>query len=1269
MSLQHTENNVKDWLPSEFRETSELAWFGKYFAGERFILATWPGCTEDDQRLQLFAQKLRSEAEGSTPAVLPANWEAAKETAAKLQLMLPSDHHKNWGGLDEKWLVSATGRWYYLTPDGKLYRWDVESNAVHSSWIAFQRATGRYKLDGTFVAAFGGPPGKRVANPYYNDPALLSAPLFRSVQTGPDVASLLAVEGGPLWPVDLTDPELKPQIARRHAIDRLTGTLYAPAVPHEFDWTAEAFARVVEEYRDSKSEESDDNASTEAASEVATDSAKPLPAELVEAFDLALQQFTQARYQGDREALLNADTKQHDEAWYAVFDAVEIKPPPRQTCVMVTLTPLGEQKLPFVVGRGVMGGPRGRLLTLAEQSGLEAAAIPSSAPPPFNVVEAVGSSGRPPLRLGGPPVDNVTIDEEGTITLSRLVGYSVLLGFGLSYLCFRSLKVTIMIFAVGGMSAVFGMAMVGWTGTAVDAILLSMPSLVYVLGLSGAIHVVNYYRDEVESEGPAGAPGRAFRHALVPCTLAAVTTAIGLMSLYTSNITPIRKFGFFSALGVLATVIILFAYLPAALETFIPHLAKKKQNKKKSIGDGGVLGRSWGAVGDFIVKRHWWVSTAATALLIFCLLGLFKIQTTVQLLKLFSADSRIINDYAWLEDNFGKLVPMELVVRLPESPDAEAAAEPAEDTRSSWNQTASNSATTSADPEMSMLEKVEAVSRIQHVVEQALGETGLGIVGQAMSTATFLPDLPAPSNGAIKSERYLFNQELTVGRNDLKGSDYFRVEENGPFAGSDLFRISLRVSALSDVDYGRFIYQLRETVEPVLEAYRSEEQIKQRMPARSRGVRKIVVLGRGAPEHLGVEPVLKPKPEMTPEERKASETLAQRTLRFLEGTPPATDSRVIDQRSIYETTLAELLRNHSSTRVLWHDPSDGKLDGKETHEQWGKNLESADMIIMLRDHEDYDLSFIEQHAKNWIDVRQIPFDRTIPTVVDEIPVAENAGPVEVVYTGVVPVVYKAQRTLLHSLVESIGWAFVLIAGVMTILLNPGRMPFTWFAPSNLGFGFAAGCVAMIPNIFPVAVVFGTMCHMGIKIDIGTMMTASVAMGVAVDDTIHFLSWFRHNLDAGMERIEAIKATYRRVGPAMTQTTIVGGLGLFVFALSSFTPTQQFGTLMLVMLAAALVGDLIFLPALLAGPLGRLFKARPPKPTANLTAPISEQDPPEFDSTSNENDRTSGSGPHSAESQPQSQNRSSVPPPASLRTRGLRADQPHQYDPSSDPGPH
>jgi len=115
-----------------------------------------------------------------------------------------------------------------------------------------------------------------------------------------------------------------------------------------------------------------------------------------------------------------------------------------------------------------------------------------------------------------------------------------------------------------------------------------------------------------------------------------------------------------------------------------------------------------------------------------------------------------------------------------------------------------------------------------------------------------------------------------------------------------------------------------------------------------------------------------------------------------------------------------------------------------------------------------------------------------------------------------------------------------------------------------------------------------MGHFGTRVDIGSMMTASVAMGVAVDDTIHFLTWFRAGLRKGMDRREAVFIAYRHVAPAMTQTTIIGGLGLCVFALSTFTPTQGFGKLMLTLLLAALVGDLIFLPALLASPLGRIF---------------------------------------------------------------------------------
>jgi len=91
-----------------------------------------------------------------------------------------------------------------------------------------------------------------------------------------------------------------------------------------------------------------------------------------------------------------------------------------------------------------------------------------------------------------------------------------------------------------------------------NAILLTMPAVVYVAGISGAIHFANYYRDSAVEVGIDGAPARALHHAWIPCTLSAITSAAGLASLYTSELIPIRLFGVFTALGVLTTLGLLF---------------------------------------------------------------------------------------------------------------------------------------------------------------------------------------------------------------------------------------------------------------------------------------------------------------------------------------------------------------------------------------------------------------------------------------------------------------------------------------------------------------------------------------------------------------------------------------------------------------------------------------------------------------------------------------------------------------------------------------
>ncbi|MCC9602113.1 MMPL family transporter [Stieleria sp. JC731] len=171
---------------------------------------------------------------------------------------------------------------------------------------------------------------------------------------------------------------------------------------------------------------------------------------------------------------------------------------------------------------------------------------------------------------------------------------------------------------------------------------------------------------------------------------------------------------------------------------------------------------------------------------------------------------------------------------------------------------------------------------------------------------------------------------------------------------------------------------------------------------------------------------------------------------------------------------------------------------------------------------------------------------------------------EIKLSGLMPLVHEIQRQLLHDLFASFITAFALIAVVMTIVQA----------------GLFAGLTAMIPNVFPSLALFGYLGWLGHPIDIGSIMTASVAMGIAVDDTLHFLNFYDRRIDAGDTRHEAVYSAYRHCGRAMIQTTLICGSGLAIFALSNFMPTARFAWMMVLLLAAALVGDLLLLPALL-----------------------------------------------------------------------------------------
>jgi hypothetical protein len=377
-----------------------------------------------------------------------------------------------------------------------------------------------------------------------------------------------------------------------------------------------------------------------------------------------------------------------------------------------------------------------------------------------------------------------------------LAGFAVLIGSVISWVSVRNLKLVAIVISAGIYSAILSLSIVWWTGAPVDAILFTMPSLVYVATTSGAIHLTNYYRDVRTAGGPAeGAAGKALHHAALPLSLATGTTAVGLLTLCYTELVPIRIFGFYSAVGVVVSAALLVFYIPAALEIWKPRLNVKPDSQRDddSVHERlRVAGGFWWRAGGGVLRYHWLVSAACFLVMIAVGWGIQYSETSVQLMRLLSPRERIFTDYAFLERELGPLVPMEIVVGIPRDDEASG--------------------------HLTFLDRMHLIDEIEYSIRS------LDAVGGTMSTVTFARSLDTGQSGLFAaSVQASINKALLRHRDKFLQGDYLR-ERIDPETGDadELWRISARVSALEDVDYADFIGKLKEAVNPVIEAYRDD---------------------------------------------------------------------------------------------------------------------------------------------------------------------------------------------------------------------------------------------------------------------------------------------------------------------------------------------------------------------------------------------------------------------------------------------------------------
>ncbi len=168
-------------------------------------------------------------------------------------------------------------------------------------------------------------------------------------------------------------------------------------------------------------------------------------------------------------------------------------------------------------------------------------------------------------------------------------------------------------------------------------------------------------------------------------------------------------------------------------------------------------------------------------------------------------------------------------------------------------------------------------------------------------------------------------------------------------------------------------------------------------------------------------------------------------------------------------------------------------------------------------------------------------------------------------TGTSVIYFKGSQYLLKNLFSSVALAIVIVGLFMALLFRSKRMVF----------------VSLVPNILPMFFTAALMGFFGIPIKVSTILVFSIAFGISVDDTIHFLSRYRQGLKtSGWSIKEAVELAIRETSPSMVSTSIILFFGFGIFMFSQFGGTEAMGSLVAMTLLFAMVFNNLLLPSLL-----------------------------------------------------------------------------------------
>ncbi len=790
--------------------------------------------------------------------------------------------------------------------------------------------------------------------------------------------------------------------------------------------------------------------------------------------------------------------------------------------------------------------------------------------------------GKEKIYYAGIPFQMSSIDEIIVKDVKKLVPLVIILVIITLYFSFKSFRGVVLPLSTVLFSTIWALGLMSLSGISVSLVTNAIPILLIAIGSAYGIHMMTkYYEDVHDEKSKKDRIKDALKEVGVPIILTGITTAIGFLSFLGAYINMIREFAVFIALGVFFALVITITFIPAVLSLL--KVKKIRQNGKKI--ENTAITRFMDCLSNFVLRREKLIVLFAIIIVITAIFGLFRLRREVNMLEYFNKKHEIRITEKMMQDRFGGSIPVQILVKgdiknpfvLKEMIKIEKYLETLPDINNP--QSVADLVCEMNDvmnDRYTIPETVEGVANLwfflegQDVLEQLVDDDASQALIQAklgtVDTKKMIP-LVKKINTYLQThiKKDLIEFKLDTVSPEVK--EIIEKQKVSEIADNIRMDIEKRQTdynfnkyKLNQILYLEFaekdskisvhgISMVKEQIKKYLSSDESDIEISSQKVINKISYQIGVKLEDGtiSPEHINS--ILK----------------KNISLQMVSGDYEAIQLTAESVKSIIDETAKKDRVDSLLGKIKGLFPAELQKDEKFLKEikddLW---LINENRIALSRDSYSHIVSNPESHNQPLIKL-------------------------SLKQTGM-PLIFKnLDEQIVKSQIQSLILAVFLVFILLTIQLK----------------SFAGGLIGLIPIVLTVMVNFGLMAYLGVALDVCTVLIGSVAVGIGIDYTIHFLSRFRTEFEHCKSPHEALDKTLETTGVAILINAVSVSMGFLVLLFGSISPMRQFGWLMAVTMLTSAFGAITVLPAVIlvahAGFIGSFDKF-----ANNLTSKIKEK---------------------------------------------------------------